>query len=163
MSCSALRYAAGIADLLGEGERASAEGAIRSCEAFGPAPMLEDYPGLFWYGIHSAEMLFAFMGTGCRAVHCLSYPSMDVIIGEWQDGRLGMVRGTRFEGGDFGCVVHTGQGARCGIARSTPPYHFLLLKKVVEFFRTGVSPIDVRETLEIVHFLEVANENLHVH
>jgi hypothetical protein len=163
MSCSALRYAAGIADLLEEGERASADGTIRSCEAFGPAPMLEDYPGLFWYGIHSAEMLFAFMGAGCRAVRCVPYPSMDLIIGEWQDGRLGVVRGTRFEGGDFGCVVHTGQGARCGIARSTPPYHVLLLRKVVEFFRTGVSPIDVRETLEIVRFLEAANENLHVH
>jgi predicted dehydrogenase len=151
MSSSALRYAAGIADLVDRGAK------VASAESFGPATLLADYPGLFWYGIHSAEILFSFMGPGCRTVRCLSAEHMDVIIGEWGDGRLGVVRGTRLANDAFGCVVHTDAGATCGIAKSTPPYYFLLLKKVLEFLRTGQSPVSVEETFEIIAFIEAAD------
>lgn len=153
MSCSSLRYAAGIADLLDEGEQ------VVSCEAFGPAALLQDYPGLFWYGIHSAEILFSLMGRGCKAVRCVEYPSMDVVIGEWEDGRLGMMRGTRFPKSAFGCVVHTDAGAKCSLAAHTPPYYFLMLKQVIGFFETRTSPIDTQETLEIIAFLEAADKS----
>ena len=153
MSCSSQRYAAGISGIVGQDEQ------VVSCEAFGPAPILEDYPGLFWYGIHSAEILFALMGVGCRAVRCLAYGDLDVVVGEWEDGRIGIVRGTRFDKSDFGCVVHTDAGARCGIAQSTPPHYCLMLERVVEFFKTGVSPIDIEETFGIVSFLEAANRS----
>jgi predicted dehydrogenase len=152
MSCSSLRYAAGIVGL-DEGE------AVVSCEAFGPAALLDDYPGLFWYGIHSAEMLFSFMGTGCKQVRCMHYEDMDVAVGEWADGRLGVMRGTRFGKYTFGCLVHTDQATRAGMAQSTPPYYYLLLQKILPFFETGESPIDIRETLEIVAFLEAADES----
>jgi predicted dehydrogenase len=152
MSCSSLRYAAGIVGL--------DQGAdVVSCEAFGPAALLDDYPGLFWYGIHSAEMLFSFMGAGCKQVRCIHYEDMDVVIGEWMDGRLGTVRGTRFGRGAFGCVVHTDQATRCGVAQSTPPYYSLLLQKILPFFATGKSPIDIQQTLDIVAFLEAADES----
>jgi hypothetical protein len=150
MSCSSLRYAAGIAGL-------SQDGAVVSCEAFGPAAILDDYPGLFWYGVHSAEVLFSFIGAGCQAVRCLRYPDTDVVIGEWQDGRVGVLRGTRVGKGQFGCVVHTDQGIYCGLAQSKPPYYYLMLQDVIRFFQTGVSPIDIEETLDIVAFLEAAN------
>jgi predicted dehydrogenase len=151
MSCSSLRYAAGITELAGKNET------VVSCEAFGPAAILEDYPGLFWYGIHSAEMLFAFMGTGCASVQCIHHADVDVVIGEWRDGRTGILKGTRFDKGAFGCVVHTDQGTKCGVAQSTPPYYYTLLQNVISFFKTRISPIDIRETLEIVAFLEAAD------
>jgi len=150
MSCSSLRYAAGIVDL-------APGGAVLSCEAFGPAALLDDYPGLFWYGIHSAEMLFAFMGTGCQAARCIATPELDVVIGEWEDGRIGLLKGTRLGKGQFGCVVHTEEGNACGMALSTPPYYFGLMQQVVRFFETRTSPIDVGETLEIIAFLEAAD------
>ena len=153
MSSSALRYAAGIDGLV------SRDAQILSCESFGPAPILADYPGLFWYGIHSAEILFSFMGPGCSAVRCLSAEHMDVIIGEWEDGRLGVVRGTRLGSDDFGCVVHAEAGVTCGVARSTPPYYFLLLQKVLEFLRTGESPVSIEETFEIIAFIEAADRS----
>jgi predicted dehydrogenase len=153
MSSSSLRYAAGIVGLAGEGER------VLSCEAFGPAAILDDYPGLFWYGIHSAEMLYTYMGLGCEAVRCLPYEDVDVVIGQWQDGRIGVVRGTRFKGGQFGCVVHADNSTRCGFAQSTPPGYYGLMQVVVAFFQTGVAPIDVRETFEIASFLEAANRS----
>lgn len=151
MSASSLRYARGIGDLVSRDET------VISGEAFGPAAILADYPGLFWYGIHSAEILFAFMGVGCERVRCLPYQDMDVIIGEWEDGRLGVVRGTRFEKNEFGCVIHTRAGARAGVALGTPPNYFLLLQQVMQFFETGISPIDMGETFGITSFLEAAN------
>jgi predicted dehydrogenase len=151
MSSSSLRYAAGIADLVEE------EARVLSCEAFGPAALLEDYPGLFWYGIHGAEILFTFMGAGCQQVRCVGYPDVDVVIGEWEDGRIGILKGTRFERGAFGCVVHTDRGTRCGVAQSRPPYYLQLLRNVLGFFESGVSPIDIGETLNIISFLEAAD------
>ena len=150
MSCSSLRYATGILNLADAGEP------VTSCEAFGPAPLLDDYPGLFWYGIHSAEVLFSFMGAGCKHVQLLEKPEMDIIVGDWEDGRTGIVRGTRLETRDFGCVVHTSAGTGMGIAQSSPPYYAVMLKEVMRFFQTGESPIPVSETMEIIAFLESA-------
>jgi hypothetical protein len=153
MSCSSLRYGAGIADLVGDDER------VISCEAFGPAALLDDYPGLFWYGIHSAEILFSHMGVGCKGVRCIAYDDVDLVIGQWDDGRIGVMRGTRFEKGGFGCVVHTSGGARCGLSQREPPGYYLMLKRVMEFFQTRVSPIPIEETFEIASFLEAADKS----
>jgi hypothetical protein len=150
MSCSSLRYAAGIHDLVPAGEQ------VTCCEAFGPAPLLDDYPGLFWYGIHSAEVLFSIMGEGCEAVQLVAKPDMDFVIGEWQDGRMGMMCGTRFNSHDFGCVVHTSAETRMGVAKPDPPYYAVMLQKVMSFFETGLSPISINETMEIIAFLEAA-------
>ena len=150
MSCSSLRYAAGIVDLAQKAE-------VLSCEAFGPASLLDDYPGLFWYGIHSAEMLFSFMGTGCLRARCIAYPEVDVVIGEWEDGRIGVLKGTRLPKSQFGCIVHTDQGTECGLALSTPPFYYGLMQQVVKFFQTRTAPIDTQETIEIVAFLEAAD------
>lgn len=153
MSCSSLRYAAGIADLIAPGEQ------VLSCEAFGYAPLLDDYPGLFWYGIHEAEMLFAFMGPGCKRVRCLAYPDVDLVIGEWRDGRIGVLRGTRLGRAEYGCVLHTSAATRCGMAASEPPYFYFLLQKIVTFFATRISPVNIEETLGIIAFLEAANRS----
>lgn len=154
MSCSSLRYAAGIHDLIPNPAET-----VKSCEAFGPAPILEDYPGLFWYGIHAAEMLFAFMGPGCAQVRCVATRDADVAVGEWRDGRAGVMRGMRLERGDFGCVVHTNTATRLGLAGATPPYYYTMLTRIMAFFRTGISPIPIEETFEIVAFLEAAERS----
>lgn len=154
MSCSSLRYAAGIADLVPDPAEA-----VKSCEAFGPAPILDDYPGLFWYGIHTAEMLFAFMGTGCAQVRCVATRDADVAVGEWRDGRVGVMRGLRLKQADFGCVVHTNAATRLGLAGVTPPYYYALLTRIMAFFRTGISPIPIEQTFEIVAFLEAAEHS----
>lgn len=153
LSSSALRFAEGISEL------AQSRTEILACEAYGPAPILPDYPGYFWYGIHSAEILFLLLGVGCQSVRTITTDKMDVIQGIWQDGRSGLVLGTRFEGYEFGCLVHTSRGARLGIAQNTPPYHACLLREIVRFFQSGQSPVDIRETYQIVAFLEAANQS----
>ncbi len=151
MSCSSLRYAAGIAD--------QAPGSPLSCEAFGPAPLLEDYPGLFWYGVHGVEILFAQMGAGCRQVSCLSLPAMDVAVGQWEDGRVGVFKGLRLDSYEFGCLKHFKTGSQLCLARDDPPYYARMLREVLRFFQTGLPPVRPQETFEIIAFLEAAGRS----
>lgn len=150
-SCSSLRYANGISEL-GLGEETV------GCEAFGPMAILDDFPGLFWYGIHSAEVLFSKMGTGCREVSVNRTDNVDMVTGVWEDGRIGTLYGHRFPGvNTFGATVYTNKSVQQGIAQGAPPWYALLLKEILPFFKTGQSPIDPKETLEIIAFLEAAN------
>ena len=114
---------------------------------------------MFWYGIHSAEMLFAQMGAGCSEVRCIEHPDTDLVIGTWHDGRTGVMRGTRVAKGAFGCVVHTDAGARCALAGSRPPFYALLLQQLMAFFRSSSAPIDLQETWDIIAFLEAADRS----
>jgi hypothetical protein len=96
------------------------------------------------------------MGPGCQTVRCIAHPDVDLVIGEWGDGRLGIVRGTRLTKGDFGCIAHTDVAVRVGVASGVPPYYQMMLRQVIQFFETGVSPVAPAETVEIVSFLEGA-------
>jgi hypothetical protein len=151
LSCSSLRFAAGIADL------DTQTSAVVAAEAFGPAPIYPDYPGLFWYGIHSAEILYAVMGKGCLRLRCLSYPQMDLIIGEWSNERTGIIHATRYPHNAFGCTVHTSSDVQFGLAEENPPYYFRLMEKILKFFQERTSPVAIEETLEIIAFVEAAN------
>ncbi len=152
-SCSSIRYANGVAELA-ENEK------VMGCEAFGPMSILEDFPGLFWYGIHSAEVLFSKMGRGCREVTVNKSEAADVVTGIWNDGRVGTLYGHRIKDMyDFGCTVFTDSSVLHGVAKGEPPYYALMMPHIVEFFRTGKSPIDLNETLEIIAFLEAANKS----
>lgn len=152
-SCSSLRYARGIENI-GQGKK------LLGCEAFGPMEILEDFPGFFWYGIHSAEVLFSKMGRGCREVIVHHTETVDVVTGIWGDGRVGTFYGYQITGqGDFGCTVFTDGGIFQGMAQSKPPYYAVMMPRILDFLRSGKSPIDLRETLEITAFLEAANES----
>ena len=116
-SASSLRYASGVADL-GDGEK------VHGCEAFGPMAILDDFPGVFWYGIHSADVLFSKMGTGCKEVTVTRTEQADVIAGVWEDGRIGTLYGFRFPGvNSFGATVFTEKDAQ-GVALGTLPARF---------------------------------------
>lgn len=153
-SCSAIRYAVGIGDI----EPAKA---VAGCVSFGPMAILDDFPGFFWYGIHSAEVLFSKMGPGCREVTVTHEAKTNILTGRWDDGRLGVIYGYQVEGlGDFGCVVYAGDGIHTGIQKWDPPAYARLMPKIADFFRTGKPAVPHAETLEIIAFLEAANRAL---
>jgi len=150
MSASSMRFGVGIAGLAPQGSPAQA------CEAFGPMPVLEDYPRYYWYGVHSADVLLSYMGRGCESVQAVSAPETDLLVGRWAGGRIGTARGLRFEGPAFGCTVYTGAGASHGTLAPSPPPYASMLAEVMEFFKTGRSPIELAETVEVMAFLEAA-------
>ena len=127
---------------------------------FGPIALLEKAPGFFWYGIHSAEMLYASLGTGCRQVTARRSGPYDLIVGEWADGRIGTIRGNRTGNSSFGGVVHREKSSHVfNVSDTTKPYYASLLEEVMRFL-AGETPITPEESLEVIRFLEAANESV---
>ncbi|MCC7300675.1 MAG: Gfo/Idh/MocA family oxidoreductase [Verrucomicrobia bacterium] len=153
MTASAIRYAKGIDGLI------EADETVEACEAFGPMALLEDYRDYFWYGIHSADVLFSLMGKGCVSVQTFNTEKIDVIVGTWNDGRIGTLRGNRVGANNFGCVVTTNKTTKASLASAEVPYYAMMMKKVVPFFQTGISAIDLSESLEIIAFLDAASQS----
>lgn len=156
MSCSSLRYAETFYNALNDDEK----GPIRGIDCYGPLALQETQPGLFWYGIHTSEMLFAALGAECEEVQAIVEDDHEVVIGKWSGGRLGVLRGARTENNQFGASVHRQTGTQLvDVQASKSPFYALLLKKIIPFFQTGESAIAADETLAIIRFIEAANES----
>ncbi len=129
-------------------------GAVQGADTFSPAKLEPSHTDLFWYGIHGVEPLFTVMGTGCKTVQRTYTEDTDVVIGTWADGRIGTFRGTRAGKHGYGGIAFGTEGNV-----NLGPYEGYegLVHKVVEFFRSGVSPVATKETLEIYAFMEAAD------
>jgi hypothetical protein len=150
-SSSSLRYVENI-QLASNGEI----GKIVGATTYGPASIEATHPDLFWYGIHAVEMLFTVMSTGCTQVTRVHTPGTDVAVGVWDDERVGTVIGMRTGKYEFG-------GTAFGVDGSLPlsPYNGYkpLLLEIAKFFQTGQVPVRPEETLEILAFMEAADES----
>lgn len=156
MSSSALRFAEGVKQAAADDEA----GPIIGTDCYGPMELQPTQPGLFWYGIHSVEMLYTFMGLGCVSVMAATTAHHDVVTGIWEDGRIGTVRGSRCGNMTFGATVHREKGSRpVDVYAHDKPYYASLLEQIMAFFRTGRSPVALSETWEIIRFIEAANES----
>jgi virulence factor len=153
MSSSSLRYAPELV-----AARGGKLGAIVGASTYGPAPTHPRNPGLFHYGIHPTEMLYTLMGQGCQRLTCLSTTGAEVTTGVWADGRVASIRGIRAGSADYGFTLFGSKGvATQGV--STQFIYRELLKQIVKLFETRMPPIDLRETLEIVAFIEGAKKS----
>lgn len=152
MSSSSLRYAPEVVEAKGPA------GDILGAATFGPAPTHPRNPGLFHYGIHPVEMLYALMGAGCSRLTCLSQAGAEVVTGVWSGDRLGSIRGLR-EGASAYGFTRFGRKAVATREVGTRFIYRELLKQVVRMLQTGEPPIDSRETFEIVAFIEAARKS----
>jgi len=151
-SSSALRFDATIERFLRERGRAEVIG----CEAFTPAPLEPTNPGLFWYGIHGVEILYALMGVGCREVRCVHTDGCDLVVGLWPDGRIGTVRAMRDGLHEYGATVF-GRSYIEHLPRSREvPVYAGLIREIMAFFRTRTPPVPLDETLELMAFIDAA-------
>ncbi len=156
MSSSPLRYAEALTAALTGCSHENITGA----DFTGPMPIEPTQPGFFWYGVHAAEALFKVMGPGCAEVRVTTTENHDLAVGHWRDGRIGTIRGFRGSGYYFGGVLHTDNGiVFLDLDSGEKAKHVHLTNSIIEFFRTGKSPIAVAETVEVIRFLEAANES----
>jgi len=154
-SSSSLRYALEVQEALADEEGL---GNVVGASAFSPASLHEENPGLFHYGIHGVETLYAFMGPGCVEVSCFSEEGGEVTVGRWSDGRVGTVRGTRAGAHAYGFTAWGDKGVK--ITRIDPSSIYReLLKRIAQMFDTGEAPLDINITIEIVAFIEAALES----
>lgn len=159
-SASSLRFAEAFEEALASGGCDPVTGG----DFYGPMQLVEKCPGYFWYGIHSVEMLYAAMGTGCSKVLAVREQMHDVIVGRWSDGRLGTVRGNRVGNKAFGGVIHHATNSRSfEVSAGSKPYYASLLEKVIPFFRGGDEVVSPAETVEIIAFLDAANRSATTH
>ncbi len=151
-SSSSLRYAKNAQEI----RQGNTIGKVLGADAYSPAHLEETHPDLYWYGIHGVELLYTVMGPGCKSVTRTHTADTDVVVGVWNDGRIGTFRGGRSGKIGYGGTAFGENGnAQIGPYDGYKP----LLVQIVEFFRTRKSPVDPQETLEIYAFMEAADES----
>jgi predicted dehydrogenase len=151
-SSSSLRFSPGIQSM----RSSDKVGEVLGCDAYGPCSLEEHHPDLFWYGIHGVETLFTIMGPGCVSVTRTQTKDTEFVTGVWNDGRIGIFRGMRSGKHDYGATVFGTKGiAPSGGYGGYEP----LVVEIARFFKTGKPPVSAAETLEIVAFMEAADES----
>jgi predicted dehydrogenase len=150
-SSSSLRYISGTKEI-SEGKI----GKVIGADTFSPCSLEKTHPDLFWYGIHGVEILFTIMGKGCKSVTRVHTPDTDMAIGTWQDNRIGTFRGIRSGKSGYGGNVFGEKGI---LALGNFDGYNPLLVKIIEFFNTGVVPVSQEETLDIIAFMQAAEES----
>ncbi|MNC41905.1 hypothetical protein D3C75_906950 [compost metagenome] len=136
-------------------------GSIVGADCCGPFALQPAQPGLFWYGIHTAEMLYAALGEGCNSVRAISNETQEWAVGLWKDGRIGTMRGNRTGGSDFYAFLHRERGSTAVNALGTEyeAGHHNLLKQFLLMAAGAPPPVSPRVTLELIRFIEAANES----
>ncbi len=131
-------------------------GDITSAYSIGPAELEPHHPDFFWYGIHCVEALYTVLGPGCVSVTRTHTANTDVITGVWSDGRVGIAQGNRKTFKGYGVTVVGTKGT--ATAGEKQNYRGLTAE-VMKFFQTGLSPVAPETTLELLAFLEAADES----
>lgn len=156
-SASSLRFAPEVVEYVAD----PSPGRLVGCAVYGPAslsPVPERNPGLFHYGIHPIEVLYTLMGPGCKRVTCTHEKGVDVVTGQWNGGRVGTVRGIRDGASGYGFTAFAEKTIRTVPVKTNFIYRELL-KQIVEFFKTGKSPVEPATMIEIMAFIEAANKS----
>lgn len=157
MTSSALRYADSLTTAL---ESGSEQGAIIGADCIGPMLLQPTQPGLFWYGIHTVEMLYTVMGSGCRQVTTFTTELHDEVVGVWADGRIGTIRGNRCGNNGFMAMLHREKGSQfVNASVNEKPYYASMLTHIMALFETGHADVPIADSVEIIRFIEAANES----
>jgi predicted dehydrogenase len=125
--------------------------------AYGPLGKAPAGSGVVWYGVHSFELLERAMGRGARSVTVKKDDAGVTCIVSYPDNRRGIVElseGAWVWGGELRMkdqsvpfVVNMDYAYRD------------LLREVETFFRTGVAPVVMADTLEVMALLDAARRS----
>jgi hypothetical protein len=151
-SASGLRYLDGAQRV----RHQQAIGDVMSADAYSPVHIEPTHSELFWYGIHGVEILYTVMNRGCREVQRVVGPQTDLVIGRWDDGRIGIFRGDREGRQHYG---GTANGTKGVMAMGPFDGYGGLVDHILEFFLKGVPPVDPEETIELYTFMAAAERS----
>ena len=152
MSCSTARFGEPLRRAIADREL----GRIIGCDVFGPMPEEPTQPGLFWYGVHSVEVLNVVMGRGCREVRCFRNDECDLMTATWHDGRVATFRGLRGGEWKFGMTLHREKGFQF-VDLLHNSWFKPTLELMLQHLASARSPVDPADTLEIIRIIEAAN------
>ncbi|AZS16794.1 Gfo/Idh/MocA family protein [Paenibacillus lutimineralis] len=156
MSSSTLRYAQQITEDLALYGTAS----VISTDVGGPLDVEPTQSYYYWYGIHSVELLYGIMGSDCVEVNVTRAEEVEHISAVWRDGRVGTIRLSRHPGTPFSAEIHRqGQISSIEIDFAAKPFYASLLEQIMILFQTRIPPLRWQETLEVIRFVEAAEES----
>lgn len=141
MSCSALRYAPNLQALLAHWEEF---GEVRGGTVMGMGETV-------FYGVHTVEMMNAVFGAGVDCVVNLGHAGRDMAVARYADGKTVSIQILRDAAVDFRVRVHGTK--KFEEVAAGEGYYRETLQRILDFFRTGQSPIPLAHTLEIMAVL----------
>ena len=153
-SASSLRFAAEVTDL----PRAEL-GRLAAIDAFGPGEISPAMQGLFYYGVHTIEMVDAIWGPGVKRVSAITLPDRDLADLEYHDGRYARLRMDRKGCYDFGATVHGEKKVHQFTVDFADVYN-RLVRGMTGFFEGGDAPVPLRDLVENVAVMEAGNRSM---
>jgi len=156
-SASPYRFSPGLKKL-----RETPIGGIRGAISYGNGASEAHMPPLFFEGIHPVEALFTVLGSGCESVSCVHTTDTEIATGVWSRGRTGVVYGLRTRKTPVGLTVF-GQTGPLFETNYRYDGYGPLTQQIVTFFQTRKSPLQPEATLEIIAFMEAADQSRQQH
>jgi predicted dehydrogenase len=150
-SASSLRFATEIPRL--DREKL---GQLHAIDAYGPGALNADMEGLFFYGVHTIEMVDAIWGPGVAKVRCETSSDRDLLDLHYKDGRHAHLRLERKGAYEFGATLHGSKGVESFKVDFAEVYTNLI-RGMTRFFETGIAPVDINDILENIAVMAAGN------
>jgi predicted dehydrogenase len=154
-SASSLRFASEVTglprDVIGD---------IVAIDATGPGELNASMEGLFFYGVHTIEMVDALFGkAGVKRIRASSNASRDLIDLEYGDGRSAHLRLERGGSYDFAAAVHGTKSLHQFKVNFAGVYD-RLVEGMCRFFEGGPAPAGLRDIVENIAVMTSGNQSL---
>ena len=151
-SSSALRFSEQVVGL----KKNAGLGEIAGCTVASPFQTEPHHPDLFWYGVHGIESVYTLMGAGCESVRRTNVGAATIVVGTWPEGRFATYHGLKGHADySFAAFGTKGVATESGFSGYAP-----LVQEICQFFLTGKPPVSPDETIEMLAFMEAADESL---
>ncbi len=137
--------------------RSGAYGKVSGADCYSPHVPEPSHPDFGYYGLHGVEELYTVMGTGCKSVSRVHTETGDVVVGRWDDGRIGTFRAIVEGPYAYGGTAYIGEKA---VPTGGYTGYSCLVDAILDFFETGEPPVGKEETLELFTFMKASNMSL---
>jgi predicted dehydrogenase len=155
MSCSSVRYSDNVVEALG-GKRQE----VLGCDAHGPLSEVPTQPGLFFYGVHTVDLVVSVLGHGCKEVRAAHFDACDVVTLAWPDGRVATARLMKEPHGRFGVTLHRKGGAQFVDASAAKRAAYAsMLEAILRSLPNGKSDAPEDEMLDTIKICAAANRS----
>lgn len=126
----------------------------------GPLPIEPEIPGMFWYGIHLVELLLTICPQEFQ-VEQVRQVSDELIITCHSSETRCRLRGDLKGRGDFkGQLSAPHQSQSFNQAKDREPLYAYLVKEMLAYFETGLSPVSKEQTRAVIALVEKINQEV---
>lgn len=151
MSCSALRFDAGMSEAKKIRNR-------NSVEISGPLIFEDPFPGYFWYGIHLIEMMYSLIGVTPNNVKVRRRKGVEVLECNWNTGESAEIIGDLTGECHFEVkMIYENDSKHIRLGGNAPIYKGLI-DQILLFFQNRKSPVAKEETIEVISLIEEINQ-----